>query len=106
MEGANESTELRRHPCLFNCIVKFHCNLECYQKWPKKKFYRIGPRDQYKACMDLDQIERISLQPLKDILKKFGGWPVLEDNWNEANFNWQVLDHSPTTMTSMLSKDC
>ena len=48
-------------------------------------------RDQYKACMDLDQIERIGLQPLKDILKKFGGWPVLEDNWNESNFNWLVV---------------
>ena len=45
-------------------------------------------RDQYKACMDLDQIETIGLAPLKEILRKFGGWPVLEANWNDANFNW------------------
>ena len=48
----------------------------------------ITCRDQYKACMDLDQIETIGLAPLKEILRKFGGWPVLEANWNDANFNW------------------
>ena len=28
--------------------------------------------------MDEDKIEEIGLQPLKDLLKKMGGWPVLE----------------------------
>lgn len=45
-------------------------------------------RDIYKACMDLDQMEHQGLQPLLDMLKSFGGWPVLEADWDEANFKW------------------
>lgn len=46
-------------------------------------------RDTYKACMDTDNIEKIGLQPMKDMLKKLGGWPVLEgDSWDEENFSW------------------
>jgi len=48
-------------------------------------------RDQYMACMDLEKIEEKGLEPLLSLLKKFGGWPVLEDNWNEANFKWDEL---------------
>ena len=43
------------------------------------------------ACMDLDKLDRIGIQPLKDMLKEFGGWPVLEDNWDESNFKWYVI---------------
>jgi len=46
-------------------------------------------RNVYKACMDEEKIESIGLQPLKDMLKSLGGWPVLEgDAWNEEKFNW------------------
>ena len=45
-------------------------------------------RDQYMSCMDLDKLEEIGIQPALDLLKLFGGWPVLEDNWNEDNFKW------------------
>ena len=45
-------------------------------------------RDQYKACMDLEKIEEKGLEPLLALLKKFGGWPVLEDDWNEEEFKW------------------
>jgi len=38
--------------------------------------------------MDLDKLEEIGIQPALDLLKLFGGWPVLEDNWNEDNFKW------------------
>ena len=43
------------------------------------------------ACMDLDKLDLIGIQPLKDMLKEFGGWPVLEDNWDESNFKWYVV---------------
>jgi predicted metalloendopeptidase len=29
----------------------------------------------YKSCMDTEAIEGLGIQPMKDILKKFGGWP-------------------------------
>jgi len=46
-------------------------------------------RNVYKACMDEDKIEEIGLQPLKDMLKDMGGWPVLEGGaWEEEKFNW------------------
>ena len=39
--------------------------------------------------MDTDRIEKIGLEPLKNMLKKLGGWPVLEgDKWDEDNFTW------------------
>ena len=42
------------------------------------------------ACMDLDKLEEIGLEPLKLILKELGGWPVLEDNWDESTFKWYI----------------
>jgi len=46
-------------------------------------------RNVYKACMDLDKIEAGGLDPLKDMLKEMGGWPVLEgEGWDEESFNW------------------
>ena len=40
--------------------------------------------------MDLDSLDSIGLQPLKDLLQRFGGWPVIDDSWTEENFKWQV----------------
>lgn len=35
-------------------------------------------------------IENQGLNPLKTILKSFGGWPVLEgSSWNENDFSWK-----------------
>ena len=46
-------------------------------------------RAQYQACMDLDKLEERGLEPLKEILQKFGGWPAVEgDEWDEEAFNW------------------
>ncbi|KAK0074956.1 hypothetical protein PV325_007594 [Microctonus aethiopoides] len=43
----------------------------------------------YKSCMDKKAIEDQGVEPLLKILKKLGGWPVLEgDKWDENNFNW------------------
>jgi len=46
-------------------------------------------RNVYKACMGEEKIEEIGIQPLKDMLKKMGGWPVLEgEAWDEEKFSW------------------
>ena len=41
--------------------------------------------------MNLPKLEEIGLDPVHNILKKFGGWPVLNDNWDENNFDWEQL---------------
>ena len=45
----------------------------------------------YKSCVDEAKIEELGLQPLQDLLKEVGGWPVLESNWTSEDFNaWDM----------------
>ena len=46
-------------------------------------------KDFYKKCYDRTEIDRLGSKPLFDIINKFGGWPVLNPNWNENDFHWQ-----------------
>merc|ERR1712141_568799 len=41
--------------------------------------------------MNLPKLEEIGLEPVNEILQKFGGWPVLQDDWNEDAFDWEQL---------------
>jgi len=48
-------------------------------------------KDVFKSCMDTDNIERLGLQPIKAILQRLGGWPVLEGpRWED-----QFAPHNP-----------
>ena len=38
--------------------------------------------------MDLDKLEAIGIEPVKELLKELGGWPVLSDSWDENSFKW------------------
>ena len=43
----------------------------------------------YQSCMDREKIEEKGLTPLTDVLKRVGGWPLLEgDSWNQDGFKW------------------
>ncbi|XP_045509587.1 neprilysin-2 [Colias croceus] len=43
----------------------------------------------YQACMNRTAIEARGIQPLLDMLRNLGGWPVLDgDNWDERSFSW------------------
>merc|ERR1719370_689815 len=43
----------------------------------------------YKACMNTEYIEERGTEPLKEILAKMGGWPVVDgDTWDESKFEW------------------
>lgn len=48
--------------------------LEAESPKDEQKPFRMA-KDVYKSCMDTDSIEALGLQPMKDILKQFGGWP-------------------------------
>lgn len=45
----------------------------------------------FRSCMNYDTIEERGIQPLLDLLEKFGGWPLLDDSWDEKNFDWLKL---------------
>lgn len=43
----------------------------------------------YKACMNTSIIEQRGLAPINDLIKHFGGWPVLlSDQWVETDWSW------------------
>lgn len=44
--------------------------------------------------MDYDKLEELGVQPLLDLLKELGGWPVLDgDKWDSKDFNWVTFTH-------------
>jgi len=49
-------------------------------------------RNLYQTCMDKETIEKNSVNDLKEIVAKLGGWPVLEgEKWTGENFKWHEL---------------
>ena len=43
----------------------------------------------YQSCMNRAKIEELGFEPLKSVLKKLGGWPLLEgSSWDEEGFKW------------------
>lgn len=57
----------------------------------------------YKSCMNVTQIEQVGLNPLKDLLNEFGGWPVvrgeqwLEKEWDFMKTIRKLRDHGLPT---------
>jgi len=49
-------------------------------------------RNHYISCMDKESIEKNSVNNLKEIVDKIGGWPVLQgEKWDGENFKWHEL---------------
>ncbi|GBN57630.1 Neprilysin-1, partial [Araneus ventricosus] len=45
----------------------------------------------YKSCMDIGSRDETGSNVLLKELQKFGGWPLIEKNWDSTNFNWSNL---------------
>ena len=46
----------------------------------------------YQSCMNRELIEQRGLEPVRGILKKLGGWPLLEGSqWKDEGFKWYEL---------------
>lgn len=43
------------------------------------------------VCMFTAQIRKIGDEPLRDVLKSLGGWPVTQDNWHAPTFSIETL---------------
>lgn len=39
----------------------------------------------------IEQIRKVGDQPLKDVVKLLGGWPVIETNWKPPNMSLELL---------------
>ena len=39
----------------------------------------------------IEQIRKVGDQPLKDVVKLLGGWPVIETNWRPPNMSLELL---------------
>lgn len=49
-------------------------------------------KDHYSACVDIDTINSIGYAPFKTIAgpeNGFGGWPLVQDSWDENKFNFE-----------------
>jgi len=47
-------------------------------------------RNLYQSCMNRSLLQSKGLDPIKQMLKKLGGWPVLEgDAWDPSEFTWK-----------------
>ena len=42
----------------------------------------------YQGCMDMKSREQVGLEPLKQVLEKIGGWPLVDKTWSEVNYDW------------------
>lgn len=56
----------------------------------------------YKKCYNRTEIDRLGTKPLFEVIDKFGGWPILNTNWNDNDFHWQqtldgFFEHGFTT---------
>lgn len=45
----------------------------------------------FKSCMNYNILQKRSHQPLLDLLNHFGGWPILQENWDSSKFDWLEL---------------
>uniref|UniRef100_T1JP74 Peptidase M13 C-terminal domain-containing protein n=1 Tax=Strigamia maritima TaxID=126957 RepID=T1JP74_STRMM len=49
-------------------------------------------KDMYNACLDTETIKKLGLRPLQELIRGFGGWPVVDgSNWISEGFDWQKL---------------
>ncbi|KAH8343655.1 hypothetical protein KR059_002909 [Drosophila kikkawai] len=52
---------------------------------------QLKAKNLYRSCVNSQLLARRGLEPLHTLIQELGGWPVLDQQWSDANFNWQVL---------------
>lgn len=57
----------------------------------RRKNAEIKAKNLFRSCMNYEIIEKRGIDPLLELLEKFGGWPLLDDNWDEKSFDWLKL---------------
>lgn len=57
----------------------------------RRKNAETKAKNLFKSCMDYEVIDKRGIKPLLELLEKFGGWPLLDDSWDEKSFDWLKL---------------
>ncbi|XP_034665893.1 neprilysin-4 isoform X1 [Drosophila subobscura] len=52
---------------------------------------QLKAKQLYRSCVNSQLLARRGLEPLHNIIRDLGGWPVLDQQWSDTNFNWQAL---------------
>ncbi|KRT86485.1 Peptidase, partial [Oryctes borbonicus] len=47
----------------------------------------------YRGCMNESGVDSHTLKIMRDILKDIGGWPTIDANWKESDFEWNRATH-------------
>lgn len=57
----------------------------------RRKNAETKAKNLFRSCMNYETIEKRGIAPLLELLEKFGGWPLLDDSWDEKSFDWLKL---------------
>ncbi|ESO12231.1 hypothetical protein HELRODRAFT_187798 [Helobdella robusta] len=70
-------------------------NLHAILREPLTNQSTIGERNMknfFDSCLDLEQLDKLGLEPLMNIINEFGGWPIINDTWREDDVQLTELD--------------
>lgn len=62
-----------------------------HQGRARRKNAETKAKNLFRSCMNYEAIEKRGIEPLLELLEKFGGWPLLDDFWDEKSFDWLKL---------------
>lgn len=57
----------------------------------RRKNAETKAKNLFRSCMNYEAIEKRGIEPLLELLEKFGGWPLIDDAWDEKSFDWLKL---------------
>ncbi|KAM3959234.1 LOW QUALITY PROTEIN: neprilysin-4-like [Aphomia sociella] len=58
---------------------------------PANRDAALKARFLFKSCMNYEILQKRGHKPLLDLLDLLGGWPILNPDWNDTNFDWLEL---------------
>jgi neprilysin len=58
----------------------------------RRRNAELKAKNLFKSCMNYELIEKRGIEPLLELLRKFGGWPLLDDDtFDSKSFDWLQL---------------
>ncbi|KAK3104558.1 hypothetical protein FSP39_004964 [Pinctada imbricata] len=82
----------------FNTFEKLHDDLQIKLKGLLEEQFAVKDNKAikkakvlYRSCMNISQIENIGEAPLRTMISKIGGFPVLDPSWSESSFSLEDM---------------